>query len=58
MMCDTPHWLKCLHERVMSSPMVIHVVRLIVCSLSVLRLVLFRVSLLSLALLFPLLPGP
>ena len=19
MMCDTPHWLKCLHERVMSS---------------------------------------
>ena len=20
MMCDTPHWLECLHERVMSSP--------------------------------------
>ena len=37
--------------------MVIHVVRLI-CSLSVPRLVLFRVSLLSLALLLPLLPGP
>ena len=36
--------------------MVIHVVRLIVCSLCVLRLVPFRVSFLSLALLFPLLP--
>ena len=37
--------------------MVIHVARLIVCSLFVPRLVPFRVSLLSLALLFPLLPG-
>ena len=39
-------------------PMVIHVVRLIVCSLSVPSFVPFRVSLLSLALLFPLLPEP
>ena len=29
-MCDTPHWLRCLHERVIY--MVIHVVRLSVCS--------------------------
>ena len=34
MMCDTPHWLKCVHERVMSSHMLIHVVRLSVCSLT------------------------
>ena len=60
MMCDTPHWLKCLHERVVSSTWssmscVWFVLSL---SLSVLHLVPFRVLLLSLALLFPLLPGP
>ena len=59
MMCDTPHWLKCLHERVMSSPWSsMSCVWVFVLWFSVPRLFLFRVSLLPLALLFPLLPEP
>ena len=59
MMCDTPHWLKCLYERVMSSTCSsMSCVWVSVLWLTVHRLVPFRVSLLSLALLFPFVPGP
>ena len=51
MMCDTPLWLKCLHERVMSSTWS-SMSWLLNLFLSVPRLVPFCVSLLSLALLF------